>query len=81
MKCDFNEMEESMNSLSTNMDTITSFSDKISGSLQNNREQINRLTSVHTILRKLQFLFKLPENLKDQIAKGNYSQVRIYHKY
>ena len=75
MKSDFKEMEDSMQSLAQNMDSITSFSEQISSTLQGTRQQIVRLSSVHTLLKKLQFLFKLPSNLKDKMNEGNYAQV------
>lgn len=75
MKTDFKEMEESMDSLTTNMDNITKFSDQISSTLQDTRQQISRLSSVHALLKRLQFLFKLPSNLKDRMNEGNYAQV------
>ncbi|XP_012281352.1 vacuolar protein sorting-associated protein 51 homolog [Orussus abietinus] len=74
MKSDFKEMEESMDLLSTNMDSITSFSEQISSTLQGTRQHIARLSSVHALLKKLQFLFKLPSNLKDKMKEGNYAQ-------
>ncbi|XP_008545669.1 vacuolar protein sorting-associated protein 51 homolog [Microplitis demolitor] len=89
MKTDFKEMEESMDSLTTNMDRITSFSDQISSTLQDTRQQISRLSSVHALLKRLQFLFKLPSNLKDRMNEGNYAQAvqdyiraqRVLNKY
>lgn len=75
MKTDFKQMEESMDSLATNMESITSFSEQISTTLQGTRQQISRLSSVHSLLKRLQFLFKLPSNLKDRMNEGNYAQV------
>lgn len=77
MKTDFKKMEDSMNLLAKNMDSITSFSEQISSTLQGTRQQIAKLSSVHTLLKKLQFLFKLPGNLKDKINEENYAQVYI----
>ncbi|XP_066581600.1 vacuolar protein sorting-associated protein 51 homolog [Prorops nasuta] len=74
MKTDFKEMENSMDLLAQNMDSITSFSEQISSTLQGTRQQISRLSSVHTLLRKLQFLFKLPSNLKSKINEENYTE-------
>ncbi|XP_034952185.1 vacuolar protein sorting-associated protein 51 homolog [Chelonus insularis] len=74
MKSDFKGMEDSMDLLEKNMDSITSFSDQISSTLQGTRQQISRLSSVHALLKRLQFLFKLPSNLKDKMNEGNYSQ-------
>ncbi|XP_024940624.1 vacuolar protein sorting-associated protein 51 homolog [Cephus cinctus] len=74
MKSDFKKMEDSMDLLATNMDSITSFSEQISSTLQGTRQQISRLSSVHALLKRLQFLFKLPGKLKDRMNEGNYSQ-------
>lgn len=81
MKSDFNQMEESMDLLAKNMESITSFSEQISSTLQGTRQQISRLSSVHALLKKLQFLFKLPSNLKDKMNTGNYNQVSILFAY
>lgn len=81
MKYDFNQMEESMDLLAKNMESITSFSEQISTTLQGTHGQIMRLSSVHTLLKKLQFLFKLPNNLKDKINEKNYSQVRLLSNF
>ena len=53
MKTDFKKMEEEMDRLATNMDAITDFSAKISGTLQDRREQITKLSSVHMLLKKV----------------------------
>ncbi|EFN87653.1 vacuolar protein sorting-associated protein 51 homolog [Harpegnathos saltator] len=74
MKTDFKEMEDSMDLLAKNMDSITSFSEQISTTLHGTRQQIAKLSSVHTLLRKLQFLFKLPGNLKERMNEENYAQ-------
>ncbi|KAH0951879.1 hypothetical protein HN011_001289 [Eciton burchellii] len=74
MKTDFKEMEESMDLLAKNMDSITSFSEQISSTLHGTRQQIAKLSSVHSLLKKLQFLFKLPGNLKDKMKEGSYAQ-------
>ncbi|XP_029659198.1 vacuolar protein sorting-associated protein 51 homolog [Formica exsecta] len=74
MKADFKEMEDSMDLLAKNMDSITSFSEQISSTLHGTRQKIAKLSSVHTLLKKLQFLFKLPGNLKDRINEEKYEQ-------
>ncbi|KZC08603.1 Protein fat-free like protein [Dufourea novaeangliae] len=74
MKTDFKEMEDSMDLLAKNMNSITSFSEQISSTLQGTRHQIAKLSSVHALLKKLQFLFKLPGNLKDRMNEENYAQ-------
>ncbi|KAL1449691.1 hypothetical protein WDU94_002175, partial [Cyamophila willieti] len=74
MKMDFKKMEDEMDLLVNKMSSVISFSDKISSTLQGNRDQIEKLSSVDTLLKKLQFLFKLPSQLKTQIQENNYEQ-------
>ncbi|PSN42746.1 hypothetical protein C0J52_10673, partial [Blattella germanica] len=62
MKSDFKKMEDEMDLLAANMDSITSFSEQISCTLQDTRQQITKLSGVHSLLKRLQFLFKLPAN-------------------
>lgn len=81
MKYDFKKMEEEMDLLATNMTAITEFSGRISGTLQGRRQQISKLSGVHTLLKKLQFLFELPPHLKEYIETESYSRaVRCYTK-
>ncbi|XP_041477229.1 vacuolar protein sorting-associated protein 51 homolog [Lytechinus variegatus] len=81
MKTDFKKMEEEMDRLATNMDTIADFSEKISSTLQERRAQITKLSGVHSLLKKLQFLFELPARLNKCISMKAYSQaVRYYSK-
>ncbi|XP_070539803.1 vacuolar protein sorting-associated protein 51 homolog isoform X2 [Ptychodera flava] len=81
MKNDFKKMEDEMDGLVTNMAAITEFSASISNTLQDRRQQINKLSGVHTLLKKLQFLFELPARLKKCIEMKSYSQaVRYYTK-
>ena len=49
--------------------------DDFSPRLQDRRDEINKLSSTHVMLKKLQFLFELPAQLKDAIDKENYKQV------
>lgn len=81
MKNDFRKMEDEMDHLATNMGRITEFSGNISETLQDRRHQITKLSGVHTLLKKLQFLFELPARLKKCIEMKAYSQaVRYYTK-
>lgn len=75
MKTDFKKMETEMDLLASNMESITSFSDQISNTLQGTRQEISKLSGVHTLLKRLQFLFKLPATLKAHLEQNNYSQV------
>ncbi|GJQ75489.1 hypothetical protein Trydic_g17576 [Trypoxylus dichotomus] len=74
MKTDFKKMETEMDLLASNMESITSFSDQISSTLQGTRQQINKLSGVHLLLKRLQFLFKLPSTLKIRMEEKKYAQ-------
>lgn len=78
MKNDFKKMETEMDLLASNMESITSFSDQISSTLQDTRQQISKLSGVHVLLKRLQFLFKLPTTLKARMEEDNYTQVLIF---
>lgn len=81
MKNDFKKMEEEMDKLSVKMSAITEFNDKISNTLQDKRLQITKLSGVHALLRKLQFLFELPSRLKKCVEMKQYAlAVRYYTK-
>ncbi|XP_030075225.1 vacuolar protein sorting-associated protein 51 homolog [Microcaecilia unicolor] len=81
MKNDFKKMEDEMDCLASNMAVITEFSARISSTLQDQHEQITKLSGVHTLLRKLQFLFELPARLNKCIELEAYGQaVRYYGK-
>lgn len=74
MKTDFKKMETEMDLLAQNMESITSFSQQISSTLQDTREQISKLSGVHSLLKRLQFLFKLPATLKTRMEEKDYKQ-------
>ncbi|KAI8789689.1 vacuolar protein sorting-associated protein 51 [Biomphalaria glabrata] len=81
MKNDFRKMEDEMDHLASNMSAITDFSASISATLQDRRQQITKLVGVHSLLKKLQFLFELPARLNKCIEMEAYVQaVRYYTK-
>ncbi|KAL2095267.1 hypothetical protein ACEWY4_009986 [Coilia grayii] len=80
MKNDFKKMEDEMDCLSANMAAITEFSAKISGTLQDQHAQITKLSGVHTLLRKLQFLFELPARLNKCLELQAYAQAVSSHR-
>uniref|UniRef100_A0A8C5E315 Vacuolar protein sorting-associated protein 51 homolog n=1 Tax=Gouania willdenowi TaxID=441366 RepID=A0A8C5E315_GOUWI len=80
MKNDFKKMEDEMDCLSANMEAITDFSARISGTLQDQHTQITKLSGVHTLLRKLQFLFELPARLNKCLELQAYSQAVSSHR-
>lgn len=53
MKNDFKKMEDEMDHLATNMARITDFSGKISTTLQDRRQDITKLSGVHSLLKKV----------------------------
>ncbi|KAK7872847.1 hypothetical protein R5R35_006718 [Gryllus longicercus] len=89
MKSDFKKMEDEMDLLAKNMESITSFSEQISCTLQDTRQQISELSGVHSMLKRLQFLFKLPTQLKTRIQEEEFSQAvqdyihaqRVFQQY
>uniref|UniRef100_A0A3P8YIS8 Vacuolar protein sorting-associated protein 51 homolog n=1 Tax=Esox lucius TaxID=8010 RepID=A0A3P8YIS8_ESOLU len=80
MKNDFKKMEDEMDCLTTNMAAITVFSARISGTLQDQHAQITKLSGVHTLLRKLQFLFELPARLNKCLELQAYAQAVTSHR-
>ncbi|XP_014913846.1 vacuolar protein sorting-associated protein 51 homolog [Poecilia latipinna] len=80
MKNDFKKMEDEMDCLSANMAAITDFSASISGTLQDQHAQITKLSGVHTLLRKLQFLFELPARLNKCLELQAYAQAVSSHR-
>ncbi|XP_037092492.1 vacuolar protein sorting-associated protein 51 homolog [Pollicipes pollicipes] len=79
MKVDFKKMEDEMELLAENMKHITAFSGTVSDTLQDRRDEMNKLASTHVMLKKLQFLFELPSQLRDAIQKENYRQAVEYY--
>ncbi|XP_061659642.1 vacuolar protein sorting-associated protein 51 homolog [Syngnathoides biaculeatus] len=80
MKNDFKKMEDEMDCLSANMAAITDFSARISGTLEDQHAQITKLSGVHALLRKLQFLFELPARLKKCLELRAYAQAVTSHR-
>ncbi|XP_054610999.1 vacuolar protein sorting-associated protein 51 homolog [Dunckerocampus dactyliophorus] len=80
MKNDFKKMEDEMDCLSANMAAITDFSARISGTLEDQHAQITKLSGVHTLLRKLQFLFELPARLNKCLELQAYAQAVSAHR-
>ncbi|XP_034478025.1 vacuolar protein sorting-associated protein 51 homolog isoform X2 [Drosophila innubila] len=74
MKDDFKQMETDVNLLMTKMQSITTFSEQITGTLQGTRSQLCRLSEKHSLLKRLQFLSTLPAKLKTLIEEQNYAQ-------
>ncbi|TPX33917.1 hypothetical protein SmJEL517_g03383 [Synchytrium microbalum] len=79
MKTNVENMESEMDRLSKSMDQITQASTKINDSLADRRSKIHQLSGVHTLLKKLNFVFELPTRLKQCLNKQQYAQAVQYH--
>lgn len=73
------QMEAEMNRLQENMIEMTKSSSSITSALQDRRQNLNRLLGIHSTLKKLEFLFQLPNKIDECITDGKYSEgVRCY---
>ncbi|XP_063717211.1 vacuolar protein sorting-associated protein 51 homolog [Symsagittifera roscoffensis] len=81
MKTDFHKMEEEMSELRESMGAIGRHSQSIDQSLHTGRDQIQKLSGVHRMLKKLKLLFELPSRISNCIDVRAYNQaVRYYTK-
>lgn len=81
MKTDFLEMENEMLKLSENMKEITESSDQITGTLQETRTQLTKLTEKSALLKKLSSISSLPAKLTQLVNENNYAQaVQEYNR-
>ncbi|CAF3835893.1 unnamed protein product [Rotaria sordida] len=81
MKKDFKTMEDEMTHLISTMSTINSNNHQIHLTLDNRRQEIRKLTSIHLLLQKLQYLFQLPNKLKEYADDNQYDlAVNTYTK-
>lgn len=72
-------MEAQITRLQENMSRITASSTSITSALQERRGHLSRLLGVHGTLKKLEFLFHLPQKIDECIADKNFSEgVRSY---
>lgn len=72
-------MEAQITRLQENMGRITASSTSITSALQERRGHLSRLLGVHGTLKKLEFLFHLPQKIDECIADKNFSEgVRSY---
>ncbi|XP_042225309.1 vacuolar protein sorting-associated protein 51 homolog isoform X2 [Homarus americanus] len=73
------KMEAQITRLQENMGRITASSTSITSALQERRGHLSRLLGVHGTLRKLEFLFHLPQKIDECIADKNFTEgVRSY---
>eukprot|EP00053_Salpingoeca_punica_P015908 m.147747 g.147747 ORF g.147747 m.147747 type:complete len:917 (+) comp16829_c2_seq1:104-2854(+) len=79
MKGQVENMDDAMTSLHSKMQAIAKTSAKIDETLAPKRNQILKLSSSHSLLKKLQFLFELPSRLKMCVDKQAYTQAVKYY--
>ncbi|KAI7885230.1 hypothetical protein K492DRAFT_172163 [Lichtheimia hyalospora FSU 10163] len=79
MKSNVESMESEMSRLNDSMNSITQQCTDITNALGPNREKIQRLTNVHNLLKRLQFIFELPDRLGRCLANGHYAQAVKYY--
>ena len=72
-------MERDMDQLTASMDAIATSSDSINAELAPSREQIERLTGIRRLVKKLQFIFELPSRLRKAIDMEAYAQAVKYY--
>jgi hypothetical protein len=72
MKKDFKTMEDEMTHLISTMSTINTNNHQIHLTLDSRRSEIRKLTSIHILLQKLQYLFQLPTKLKEYADDNQY---------
>ncbi|CAF0948271.1 unnamed protein product [Adineta ricciae] len=81
MKKDFKTMEDEMKRLMSTMSSVNTNNDQIHQKLDKSRGEIRKLTSIHLLLHKLQYLFQLPTKLKEYADDNQYElAVNTYTK-
>lgn len=81
MKTDFKEMENEMKKLADNMSDITQSSDQITGTLQETRSQLTKLSEKNALLKRLSAISSLPAKLTQLVNENNYAQaVQEYNR-
>ena len=73
MRVDFRTTDDDMNELEDKMAAITKQSARVSESLRERRQRTAQLAATHGLLKKMEFLFELPEKLKECIADKDYA--------
>ncbi|KAI7897693.1 Vps51/Vps67-domain-containing protein [Cokeromyces recurvatus] len=81
MKSNVDSMESEMTRLNENIKNISEKSKIINQELGPNLQKIQQLSKVHNSLKRLQFIFELPNRLQHCLNKGKYGNaVKYYSK-
>ncbi|KAI9283809.1 hypothetical protein BC943DRAFT_327099 [Umbelopsis sp. AD052] len=78
MKSNVEDMETEMDRLRDHMSKVTAHSSTIDKELAPRRDKIRQLDGVHNLLKKLQFIFELPNRLQQCYNTGAYPQAVRY---
>lgn len=73
MRQDFKDMEQEIDKLDGRMRQINQISTQIDAALSPHKAKINKLSSIHELLRKLQFLYDLPGRLQKCLEMSQFS--------
>lgn len=79
MKQKVEGMDEQMNQLAANMETIIESNRSISSHVSGRRGQLEKLNGVRKLLVKLQFLFELPAKLQQCVDAGQHGKAVQYY--
>jgi len=79
MSSNFDKMEQELTSLSCKMDGIIANSSKIHTNLDGKRSELNRLSSTHSLLQKLHFMFELAPKMHCCMEKKEYNEAVKYY--
>ncbi|KAJ1632799.1 Vps51/Vps67-domain-containing protein [Pavlovales sp. CCMP2436] len=80
MKHKVEGMEEQMNQLASNMETIIESNRSITCNVTGRRGQLEKLNGVRKLLVKLQFLFELPAKLQHCVDTGEHAKAVQYYQ-
>ena len=81
MSSNFEQMEEELQSLSSNMDAIIAGSQEIHEHLKDKRSELSKLSSTYSLLQKLHFLFELTPKMREFMRDSKFNEaVRYYLK-
>ncbi|KAJ3055972.1 Vacuolar protein sorting-associated protein 51 [Rhizophlyctis rosea] len=79
MRTDIDDMQKEMAKLSDHLKNISEASTNINNGLAEKRDSIRKLSGVHNLLQKLNFVFELPTRLRQCLNKKLYSQAVRYY--
>ena len=68
------DMEDEMENLLRNMESIGRDCDKVERDLEPNRARVEKLVSVSRLVKRLEFLFELPARLRQSIDMNAHAQ-------